>query len=263
MKKSYQMMATVLLSVSVSNLYALSGAAEGMRIAQESETRETGFVDNTADVQMTLRDRNGKESVRKMRSWTKEMSNDGDKSVIMFLKPSDVKGTAMLTHSHKTGGDDQWMYLPAIKRVKRISSANKSGSFMGSEFTYEDLASPEIEKYNYKYLRDSRCGSGRQCYVNKRSPVDSKSQYSHQDVYVDKQTYRPEKIDFYDRKGALLKTLTFSGYKKHNGKFWRAASMNMINIQTGKSTTLDWSNFKFKQGLNNRLFSKRNLKNIR
>lgn len=263
MKKQHFIIASFLLSVSASNLYALSGAERGLEIAKESGKRETGFVDNTADVQMTLRDKNGKESVRQMRSWTLEVQDDGDKSVIMFRKPKDVQGTAMLTHSHKTGGDDQWMYLPAIKRVKRISSANKSGSFMGSEFSYEDLGSPEIEKYHYKYLKDSPCGNGRQCFVNERKPVDSHSQYSKQEVYVDKETYRPEQIKFYDRKGALLKTLTFTGYKKYNGKFWRAAKMNMVNAQTGKSTTLDWSHFKFEKGLKSRFFTKRNLKQIR
>lgn len=264
MNKYHLLVASILLSTSVTSSYALSGAEKkGLEIAKESEKRETGFVDNVADVQMTLKDKNGKKSIRQMRSWTLEMKKDGDQSIIMFLKPRDVQGTAMLTHSHKTGGDDQWMYLPAIKRVKRISSANKSGSFMGSEFSYEDLGSPEIEKYHYKYLKDSSCGSGQQCFVNERKPAESGSQYSRQEVYVDKKTYRPEKINFYDRKGSLLKTLTFTGYKQYNGKFWRAASMNMENVQTGKSTVLDWSEFKFEQGLKSGQFTKRRLKDIR
>ncbi len=263
MKKSYLIVASILLSVSTMQAFALSGAEEGLRIAKESDKRETGFVDNVANVVMTLRDKNGKESVRQMRSWTLEGTKDGDKSLVMFLKPRDVQGTAMLTHSHKTGGDDQWMYLPAIKRVKRISSANKSGSFMGSEFTYEDLGSPEVEKYKYTYLKDSDCGNGRQCYINQRESVDGSSQYSKQEVYTDKETYRPEKIKFYDRKGDLLKILTFSDYKQYNGKYWRAGTMNMENVQTGKSTELTWTEFQFNKGLKKRRFSSKGLKNIR
>ncbi len=127
---------------------------KGLAIATEADLRNQGFGDSTADMLMTLRNKHGQESTRQIRARTLEVKDDGDKSLSIFDTPRDVKGTAFLTFSHKRGDDDQWLYLPALKRVKRISSRNKSGSFMGSEFAYEDIASQEIEKYSYKYLRD-------------------------------------------------------------------------------------------------------------
>ena len=141
-----------------------------------------------------------------MKNKTLEGTTDGDKSLIIFEKPRDVKGTATLTFTHKEGSDDQWLYLPAIKRVKRISSNNKSGPFMGSEFAYEDLSSQEVEKYNYKHLRDETF-DGKDCYVVERIPMDKYSGYTKQVAWIDKAEYRALKIDFYDRKKSLLKTL--------------------------------------------------------
>ena len=106
---------------------------------------------------MILRNAQGEESIRKFNSKTLEVDGDGDKSIFIFEHPRDVEGTAVLTFTHKVGPDDQWLYLPALKRVKRISSDNKSGSFVGSEFAYEDLSSQEIEKYTYKWVEDVVC----------------------------------------------------------------------------------------------------------
>ena len=123
---------------------------QGLVIAREADRRDSGFGDFTANMRMVLKNRHGQESIRLIRIKTLEVADDGDKSLSIFDNPKDVKGTAFLTHSHKTGDDDQWLYLPALKRVKRISSRNKSGSFMGSEFSYEDIASQEVEKYTYR-----------------------------------------------------------------------------------------------------------------
>jgi len=131
---------------------------KGLAIAQEAERRDLGWESSEATMEMILRNRHGQESTREMRSRSLEVADDGDKSLIIFDHPRDVRGTALLTFSHKTGDDDQWLYLPALKRVKRIASSNKSGPFMGSEFAYEDISSQEVEKYTYKYLRDEPCG---------------------------------------------------------------------------------------------------------
>ncbi|MCK4739413.1 MAG: outer membrane lipoprotein-sorting protein, partial [Deltaproteobacteria bacterium] len=116
----------------------MRGNEQGLAIAKEREKRAKGFVDFTGDMEMILKNRHGEISTRQMRTKTLEVKGDGDKALSIFDTPRDVKGTAFLTFSHKSGDDDQWLYLPALKRVKRISSSNKSGSFMGSEFAYED-----------------------------------------------------------------------------------------------------------------------------
>ena len=131
----------------------LTGEQKGLLIATESERRDNGFGDHSSDMTMTLRNQHGDEVTRYLRINTLEVVGDGDKSLTIFDRPADIKGTALLTFSHKKGPDDQWLYLPALKRVKRISSGNKSGAFMGSEFAYEDLSSQEVEKYTYKFSR--------------------------------------------------------------------------------------------------------------
>jgi len=234
----------------------------GLAIAVESDRRDTGFGDFTAELTMILKNRHGEESERYIRSKTLEVIGDGDKTLSIFDKPRDVKGTAFLSFSHKEGPDDQWLYLPALKRVKKISSNNKSGPFMGSEFAFEDLSSQEVEKYTYKYLGDDVL-DGMNCFMIERDPVDPKSGYTVQIVWIDKEEYRPLKIDFYDRKSSLLKTLTFSNYKQYLNKYWRASEMFMVNHQTGKSTRLEWRDFKFATGLTNRDFDKNSLKRAR
>ncbi len=244
------------------NLMAQSAAEQGLQIAQEADRRDTGFHDSTAGLQMILRNSQGDESTRLIRVRTLEQLNDGDKSLTTFDEPADVKGTNFLSFTHKTGPDDQWLYLPALKRVKRISSRNKSGPFMGSEFAYEDLSSQEVEKFTYKYLRDESY-NGLDCFVVERYPEDRDSGYTREVAWIDKQAYRPQKIVFYDRKNSLLKTLTYSGYRQYLDKFWRADEMFMQNHQNGKSTRLIWSDYRFKSGLGERDFDRNSLMRTR
>jgi outer membrane lipoprotein-sorting protein len=236
---------------------------KGRAIAVEADRRDSGYGDQSAEMVMILRNRHGQESKREMRYRTLEVADDGDKSLMIFDNPKDVKGTAFLNYTHKVGDDDQWLYLPALKRVKRISSRNKSGSFMGSEFAYEDIASQEIEKYNYKWLRDE-VYNNMKCYVIERYPVDKKnSGYSRQVVWIDKAEYRTWKVEYYDRKNSLLKTLTFADYNKYIGTYWRASQFNMVNHQTSKSTELRFANYRFNMGLTDDDFSKNSLKRAR
>lgn len=240
----------------------------GLAIAVEADTRDTGFSDFTANMVMELRNKQGDTSKRNIRIKTLEVIGDGDKSMSIFDKPADVKGTAFLTFSHALKPDEQWLYLPALKRVKRINSKNKSGPFMGSEFAYEDLASQEIEKYTYKYIRDEKIKTkefpdGVDCFIVERYPTYEHSGYTRQVVWVNKDRYISEKIEFYDRKNDLLKTLTNNDYKQYLDKHWRPNEMTMINHQTGKSTILSWENYKFKTGLSDKDFSRNSLKRAR
>jgi len=241
----------------------LTPEEKGLEIAREADRRETGFENFTANMRMILRNKHGQESLRLIRVRTLEVVDDGDKSLTIFDNPRDVKGTGFLTFSHKTKDDDQWLYLPALKRVKRISARNKSGSFMGSEFAYEDISSQEVEKYTYKWIQDETY-EGRECFVFERYPADKKnSGYTRQVVWVDKDEYRVRKIDFFDRKSSLLKTFTAVDYHQYLDKYWRAHEMNMINHQNGKSTRLVWSDFEFRVGLKDKDFTKNSLKRVR
>ncbi len=243
---------------------AQAGEAEdrGLEIARAADAYDQGFGDFQADMVMTLKDRRGRKTTRYIRIRTLEMPDDGDRSLSIFDEPADVKGTAMLTWSHGLKPDDQWLYLPALKRVKRINSRNKSGPFMGSEFAFEDLGSQEVEKYHYRFLREEPCDDS-QCFVVERTPAYTYSGYTRQVVWIDKNGYRLRKVDYYDRKNAPLKTLTVSGYRQYLEHYWRPDRMEMVNHQNGKSTLLEWKNYRFRTGLSERDFRKQALKRLR
>ena len=242
--------------------YAESPEEKGLAIAREMDRRDHGWKDQRADLVMTLRNRQGQESRRELRISTLEVDDDGDKSLTVFDSPRDVKGTAFLSHTHATTPDDQWLYLPALKRVKRISSRNKSGSFMGSEFAYEDLSSQEIGKYRYKWLRDEDL-DGKKTMVVEYYPEYENSGYTRQVVWIDAEIWRVVRTEYYDRKNALLKTLTIEGYRQYLDKFWRADAMHMVNQQTGKSTEIQWADYRFETGLRDRDFDRNALKRVR
>lgn len=240
----------------------LSPEERGLQIAKEVDQRDRGFGDSVNDTTMTLRDKYGNERPRMMRIQSMETESDGDMSIVVFDNPGDVKGTAFLSHTHKVGSDDQWLYLPALKKVKRISSSNKAGAFMNSEFAYEDISSQEVEKYTYKFLREDTF-NGSKVLINEADPVDPKSGYSKLEVYIDAERYIPLKIDFYDRGGRAKKTLTMEGYQQYLNKFWRAEIWSMENHQTGKSTVLKQTNWKFDNGFTNKDFNKNSLSRVK
>ena len=242
--------------------HAQTPEEQGLAIAVEADKRDLGWGDSTANMLMTLRNKAGKESRREIRIKNMEVDGDGDKSISIFDQPADVKGTAFLSHTHAQKPDDQWLFLPALKRVKRISSANKSGPFMGSEFAFEDLSSQEVEKYTYKLLGEEEL-NGTMMFKLERIPQYAKSGYTKQVSWIDKEHYRFFKTEFYDRKNSLLKTLVSSDFKQYLGKYWRPSVMQMVNHQNGKQTDLTWDNYQFGVGLNNKDFEQAALRRTR
>lgn len=133
---------------------------------------------------------------------------------------------------------------------------------MGSEFAFEDLASFEVEKYDYEYIKDDMVNN-MDSFLVKYTPNYKNSGYQYQLVWLDKSELRSHKIEFYDRKGSLLKTLTSEGYQQYLNTYWRPNSMTMVNHQTGKSTQLKWHDYQFASGLSERDFNKSGLKRAR
>lgn len=237
------LLCTGVLSTAVS----ADDGGKGLQIATERKARDEGWKDSESKTTMVLRNAQGEESTREIRSISLEVANDGDKGLTIFDEPKDVRGTAFLNHSHIGKPDDQWLYLPSVKRVKRIASRNKSGPFMASEFAYEDLSSFELEKYKFTWLRDEQL-DGEAVFVVEQVPQDEFSGYSKSVVWIDQAEYRARKIEFYDRKNTLLKTLVMSDYKQYLNKYWRPLKLKMTNHQTGKSTDLLVRDIEFGKG---------------
>ena len=185
--------------------YAAESSPEerGLAIALAADQRDSGWQDNASAMRMLLRNRSGAESTRQLRRQALETDEEGagDKSILVFDAPRDIQGTALLSHTRILEADHQWLYLPALKRVKRISSGNKSGPFVGSEFAYEDLVSQEVKKYDYRFIREEACGD-LTCAVVERYPRYKNSGYRRQIVWWDTEEFRIQRIQFYDRKDA-------------------------------------------------------------
>ena len=238
--------------------------AKGHQIAEEADRRDLGWGDESNRLEMVLTNRNGDASTRVLRRQVLETNEAGlgDRSIVIFDSPRDVNGTALLSHTKILEADDQWLFLPALGRVKRISSANKSGPFVGSEFAFEDLVSQEVDKFEYEWLRDEPCGD-LTCHVVQRTPLYENSGYRRQIVWWDTEEYRFQKVEYYDRKDSLLKTLVYHDYQQYAGQFWRPDRMTMENHQSGKSTDLIFSDYVFAAGLEDSAFTPARLRRAR
>lgn len=238
-------------------LAAGTSQEQGEAIAIEFDERDIGWEDADVELQMVLKNSAGREVKRKQRIRILQNPGrvEGDKSLITFDYPRDVKGTAFLSYAKILEADSQWIFLPALKRVKRISSNNKSGPFVGSEFAYEDITGNEIGKYSWEYLTTEACGN-EQCFKLKTIPKYKHSGYSKRLVWIDTSHFRIQKIEFFDRKDQLLKTQTNKGYKQYLNKFWRADVWEMVNHQHNKSTILNFNAYQFKTGLKARDFTR-------
>lgn len=263
MPKSLFLIALVAL-VLAGRAYAQTAEEKGFEVAARSDRSDRGFEDSTVDLKMILRNANGQETTRSLSLKTLEVPNEdlGDLSLIVFDRPADIDGTALLSHAKILEADDQWLFLPALKRVKRISSVNKSGPFVGSEFAFEDFTALELNKYNYKYIGEAPCGN-LTCDVVERYPRYEHSGYTRQVSYIDQDIFQVRKVEFYDRKDALLKTLILEDYREYGDGIWRAHTLSMTNHLTGKSTDLIYSDYQFKTGLSDRDFQNGVLSRLR
>lgn len=236
---------------------------KGYDISARSDRTDIGFGDSRVNAKMTLRNAAGQETTRELSFSTLEKENEtvGDKSLVVFRSPRDVKGTALLSHAKILDADDQWLYLPALKRVKRISSANKSGSFVGSEFAFEDFTTTELNKFTYSYIGEKEV-DGMMMDVIERFPRYAKSGYTKQKAWIDQEIYQTRKVEFYDRKGDLLKTLSLTDIREYDG-IWRAHKFSMQNHQTNKETELVYDDYEFKTGLDDKDFVQSILKRLR
>ena len=247
----------MILLLSISGFLAADD--RGLEIALAADRNFSGYGDSRANLKMLLQDRRGNITERVMKMRSLEIPEDGDKSLIVFDSPRDVRGVATLSHAHKTEPDEQWLYLPALKRVKRVASKNRSGPFLGSEFSLEDLSFQEVEKYTYRYLRDEAL-DGQDCHVVERIPTDPYSGYTKQIVWFSKADLLSRQVHHYDRKSFHLKTQTFEDYQQYSGKFWRPKTISMVNHQNNKATILRFEQMEFGTGLSDRDFTQNSLK---
>ena len=218
---------------------------KGKEITKLAIEANQGFISSKVTIKSISTDNQGHKKESLMTQKVIEVSENGSKILIHFSAPKDLKGTATLIFSYKNKVDDQWLYLAATKRIKRIPTSNISSPFMGSEFAYEDFSVNELKKYSYKFLKKYKLNED-EIFMVELYPVDSHSGYMKKVVHFNANyNYRTEKIEFYDRKEDPLKTLTYHNYKRYLDKYWRADTLSMKNSQTGNKTLLIFEDYVF------------------
>jgi hypothetical protein len=212
-----------------------SPESDGDALALRAQKAGLGYRSERVRFELLLLDAQGAKTERKL---TFEIIEDGTRELsrIGFEWPAAVRGTTLITHSNQAGEDEQWLYLPAVKRSRRISSGHRTGSFMGSEFSYEDLTSPVVTKFRHTRLADQKLGDS-ECHVLERRSKDAASGYSKQVIWLETGRLIPHQVEFYDRKGELLNVATYAGYAAY-GNYFRAREIRMENKQTKKVSLL-------------------------
>ncbi|GAV21216.1 hypothetical protein MMIC_P2196 [Mariprofundus micogutta] len=240
-----------------------SGESGGLEIMQQVDARDDGD-DLIQKMKQRLIDRRGNVREREMISFRKDYAKDS-KSITYFLAPSNVRDTALLTWDYDgiAKDDDQWLYLPALKKVRRISSSDRGDYFMGTDFTFEDIKqTPELEDYNWTLI-GSEVLDGHNVWVVEGEPktdgLKKNLGYSNARYYIRKDINMYIRVDFWDRKGKELKRLVSEEIKQIDG-VWTAMRGTMTNIQSGHRTELSFSEHRYNTGLTDRTFSERMLK---
>lgn len=214
--------------------------------------------DMRSELTMTLVDSKNKERVRQLKQLSAKF-NDGDKKIMEFAGPADVKGTAFMNWSYKDGSrsDDQWIYLPALQRVRRISSEGKGDSFMGSDFSYDDLGARHPNKDEHRIIGAEKI-DGEDCYLIESSPKDKNDTYAKTISWVSKSRDMGLKREFYDKKGNLLKTLYVKETKTIKD-YVLIVKTEMHNTQKNHKTLMEFNNIEINTGVSNDQFTERSL----
>ena len=227
-------------------------------IAKKAFSKISGYESSISKTTMLLKNAKGDENFRRLEIKKLEYEYV-DKSLLIFLYPNDLKGTKLLSYEVIGSDDKQWLYLPAIKRVKRISSRNKSGSFMASEFSYEDISSQNYKNYTYTGEAEVIKKDAHEYFKIIRVPKDKHSGYSKQIIFIDTKSYLAQFGEYFDRQGKLLKKIYFSDYVLLDDVY-RVHKIVINNVQNKKQSVLIWDEDVIKVGLNKKDFLKRILR---
>jgi len=223
------------------------------------------IADSTSDSTFRLINSNGQERIRQTTGQTKLIAGTTDNMrLVTFLSPSDVKGTKTLLIEHTGKDDDIWIYLPALKKVRRLVSSNKKDSFVGTDFSYGDVIGQRPEDWNHKIVKEEKI-AGKDCWVIESTPktdqIKENSGYSKRVGWIDKESFVALQAEAYDLQGQLLKKFFARQVEKVDAKNnkWQPMQLEAHNVQSNHRTVLEFKNFKANQGVKDELFTTRYL----
>ena len=252
MKKILFIALLSMIHCSLSNCFAQKLSCR--EIAQRVMDRPDGNT-RYAELELTLMKKNGSTRQRKVTSWAMDEGKD-TKKMMFFIYPGDVKGTGFLTWDYDQIGkeDAKWLYLPAMKKTRRISgSSSKTDYFMGTDFTYDDMGSRHVDEDTHKLLREE-VKNGHKCWVLESVPVDKHEIYSRKVSWIRQDCLVAAYVEYYDKLNKLHRVLNISDVKKIQG-FWAIQKMEMKNVQTDHSTVILVKNSQYDVKIDKSLFT--------
>lgn len=232
----------------ISSLAAADDSLTGDAIAQRRFDSNRGWGNFEAHLKMELKHDNAV-ALREMTTQSLEQESSGERNLIRVTNPLDLKGTALLTHTHDQTADEQWLFLPTLKRTKRIALESKAGAFLSSQFNFEDLSPVQVQKYTYKRQADEACGDSR-CYVVDSMPTAPTSAYQRIRSWITQDNFRLMKAELFDRDNTLYKTLTVEKYLLYREKYWKPEIMRMTDHRLNAETIATWSDMRYNASLN-------------
>jgi len=243
------LIATIILIALPFYAFAQTGPSV-MQKLQDSQKATSSAM----DIKLSLVEPNGEVRERRIQTLTLT-ENDLTSTITVFLSPASVKNTRFLTKEKKGGGDDQWIFLPAIGRIKRIAASEGSGSFMGSDFSYSDMASTtyDVDEAEHTLIGEESI-YGREAYIIESIPLAA-SDYGKTVIWVDKEHYLPLKVEFYAKDGkTLVKHLLANEIKNVEGR-WITKVMTMTTVASKHSTRIDILQAKYDIPMNRGYFT--------
>jgi len=257
MKKNQKITAMALMMASIISVAGLSAQISGTEVMENVYNRPAGEEMN-ANLVMTITNSRGSKRERSIIQYSLETSEKESK-IMFFTAPADVRDTSFMTWSWEDGrDDDQWIYLPALRRVKRISSDSKNDSFMGSDFTYDDLGERHPSEDRHSIIGEETIG-GEACYIVESVPVGDDDAFSKTISWIIKDKWIGLKKDFYDNKNQIYKNLTIDAFDRIDG-FWIITDMTMTDLDRNNSTRIEMRDVSFNVDLDESFFSERQMK---
>ena len=241
----------IILSILFQNLFALTGIELALLVDDRNSPKNM-----KSNMSMLLTNKNGKTRTSKIRSYSKD---ENKKQILWFLAPADDKGVAYLKIEHENKNDDMKLWLPNFKKIRRISSKKKSESFMGSDMSYEDMTSRDIDEYTYSILGSEKIDNV-DCYILESVPSGIKTEYSKHISWITKDMHLPVKEESFDKKGELLKSksIIYQQIKEYSIMI----ELHVKNVQRNHQTILKFDNIEVDSGIKDNIFHEKNLKRM-
>jgi hypothetical protein len=226
-----------------------------------SRSRELSLAGSmSANIQMSILEKNGTTRNRTITMFTKTYQKGQEKRLIKFLEPADVRGTAMLVIDNKDINDEMWIYLPALKKTRRIISSEKGKSFMSSEFSNADMSSPTLTDFTNRYLEGS--GIDKRWIIESTPVTEDKADeygYTRKVSYISMDKCQVLKMEFYNFDNVLYKVIEIKGvYPLQDGKFI-IKNMTASNLLTGRKSEIIMTNISVGGQIDDSIFSLQNL----